>query len=473
MGLKADSLKAAVSAIASTGLRFALFAVLARQLSTERVGDFSMAQWIAEITALACSLGVTTVASRYLPQLQGSAVQRRIFNRLWLRWAIVVTSFAALVGSCVSFWTSPSSDWPTHALVGIWSVGAMAFALHLSVLTGIRRFDLIVRANITFGVSALALVVLAELVLSDQLALYSAMILAYAVAILVTVKPIAAVITDALQPRSSTKFDVDLRNVRQYALNSCFTGTLWALALSRGELPVLAHFHNAHDVAMFSAAAVLAGGATQFTMLGVSALGPYLTHLWFTENRSAALALSKSAMSLQLLLSASIAVVLVLFGRELLNVAFGPDYEDAAPTLAILSLTIPALSVAAQSHLIQIRSDGRLNRNVMIVVVLILYAAAFLLIPSLSSAGAAYARLIAISVNFIAVSVLSAKMFGTGSIDLQSISFTAAACALATVIGQANLSIAPRLLFLASILLVLLVLVRDSTGRPVISRLVR
>lgn len=466
-------MRAAASAIASSGLRFALFAVLARLLPTDRVGEFSTAQWIAEMSALACSLGVTSVATRYLPQLRTSASQYRAFIRNWLFWSAAVTALAFVAGLCGSLWSFSHGNSETHLLVGTLSASSMAYALHLSSLTGLQRFDLILRTNIVFGVSALGSAALAQAIFGSQLALYSAMILSYLVAILCSLTPLTSTGPVNLQPVEGKGVDIDFGAVKSYALNSCLTGLLWALAWSRGELPFLVHFHNAEEVALFSAATVLAGGATQLTMLGVSALGPHLTQLWFAEARSNALTLARNAMALQLLLSGSVAVTLALLSREILSAAFGLRYTKAAPTLVILAMTIPALSVAAHSHLIQISTNGRVNRNVIIIVVLVLYCAAFILVPWLAGPGAAYARLIAVTVNFITIIGLSVKSFGIECVSLRAVMITVGACAIASLFSQMTLPIALRLSLLVAILISLLLLVKDSAGQPAIRLLLR
>lgn len=468
MGLRRDSLRAVFAALASSGLRFLLFAALARLLPADKVGAFATAQWVSEMAALACSLGTTAVVARYLPELRTDEAQVSVFLKKWRRWGASVTAMAAVAGYLGSRCSLNEASPMVHLAVAAWSAGSMAYALHLSLLTGYMRFDLLLRANTVFGISALGLSSLTILLTGGQHMLYWSMPLAYLIAINFTRTNVITEKHKSGAGKKTTTLRMDPAAVRSYAFNSAIVGLLWALAWSRGELPVLVHYHGAREVALFSAAAVIAGGATQFTMLGVSALGPHLTQLWFADRRQEALDLSHSAMSLQLLLSGTISAILILLNKEVLVTIFGPTYLAAGKTLSILALTIPALSIAAQSHLVQIHTNGRINRNLLMLIVLILYLAAFMLVPAMAGPGAAYARLIAMLTSFICISMICGVSFGRRSVSLTGTIWVSAALGIALFASSLDLSLLIRLPLILALVGLLAFTLTDTKGAPVI-----
>lgn len=471
MALRRDSLRAAFAALASSGLRFLLFAALARLLPADNVGAFATAQWVSEMAALACSLGTTAVAARYLPELRTDESQLMLFLQRWRRWGAAVSALAALAGYLGSRWLLSESSPLVHFAVAAWSAGTMAYALHLSLLTGYQRFDLLLKANILFGLAALVLSSLTGLLTGSQHLLYGSMAFAYLVAIKFSRLSVLSGKRNVDAGQQTSSMRLDAAAVRSYAFNSSIVGLLWALAWSRGELPVLVHYHGAEEVALFSAAAVIAGGATQFTMLGVSALGPHLTQLWFSDKKQDALNLARSAMSLQLLLSGTISAVLILMSKELLGLIFGPTYEAGSKTLSILALTIPALSVAAQSHLVQIHTNGSVNRNLLFLIVLLLYITAFLLVPALAGPGAAYARLIAMITSFLCISVICGVTFGRRSISLHGPIWVVAAAGIAFLACSLDFPLHFRVPLIPALVGMLMFTLKDSCGKPVIWKL--
>jgi O-antigen/teichoic acid export membrane protein len=237
-----------------------------------------------------------------------------------------------------------------------------------------------------------------------------------------------------------------------------------ALAWSRGETPILAHYVSKEELALFAMSSTLAGGAIQFIMLGTGAVGPHLNRLWFTNCREEALSSAQNFMSMQLLLSGIISLLLLVFGPYLLTLIFGDQYEDASSTLSILALTLPALATAAQGHLLNTYSNGIVNRNLLLIVVATLMIGAWALVPHLGRDGAAWARLAAIAIYAATLIFLCTKYFGCRVVPLKNLALVITAIFTVYIANILYCTVIEKLL-LSSILTILLLLkLRTANG---------
>ncbi|UUZ63754.1 hypothetical protein LP417_31540 [Polaromonas sp. P1-6] len=126
-------------------------------------------------------------------------------------------------------------------------------------------------------------------------------------------------------------------------------------------------------------------------------------------------------MDLQLLVCGGAAIVLICFGPELMELAFGAKYRAQAETLAILSVALVSMALSNQNHLLQIATNGRFSRNASLVGLAVLMALAFVLIPMFGVLGAALAR--AITMIFLAlISIIAViRMWRVTSLSMRNL----------------------------------------------------
>jgi len=474
MSLRGDSLRAAAAAITSAGLRFALFAALARLAPTSTVGAFALAQWVADMSAMVCSLGLMAIAPRFLPELRDDPLRLHQFLAHWKRWRRALLLLAAIAGTLGSIWMNSKAEWSVHVATAAWATAATALGLQTALLTGFQRFDLILRANIWNGVTALLFVSITALIAPQVHYLSMAMALAVLVSLWLCRLPVQAApsIAGRNTAETATGWGVDVATLKAFAFNSWLMALLWALAWSRGELPILNHFEGPEQVALFSAATVLAGGAIQFILLGTAAVGPHLTRLWFTDRHAEAIRTAQTAMSVQLLISGLLSLFLMLLGSHLLNWIFGGRYEPAYSTLAILALTLPAFSTAAQSHLLQILSNGVINRNLLLLVVAVLMISAWFLVPQLGRDGAAWARLLAIGLYAVALVGLCVSKFGWSVVPARNVSGVLMVVLASHWVETLDVAMAFRAGVSATLAGAMLVFMRTAEGTSLVQHLI-
>jgi O-antigen/teichoic acid export membrane protein len=388
MSLLRHSAWAAAAAITLTVSRFAFAAIVARRLVQAAYGQYAYGQWLIDLAFLVCSLGATGAVSRYAAEFRHDAGLLAAFFRRWRPFALGlpwVGSLAVLAG----VWLSGMALTPfALVMLACWAVANGMWAMQTAALTGLQRFDLIFAANAFAGLVIVTGALLLPLVPSDPGRLFGLMALASGggavVGLSITFRQ-GKVQVDAIE---SARW----RTIRGYAMNIWVTALLWSLVWSRGEMPIVRGYLGDVGVAHYAPALTLFGGAVQGVMLGVAGVAPQLTRLWGEGRQAQAVATARAVMNVQLLLSAGAALVLICLGPELVTLAFGKAYVDAAKPLAIFGLGLVAMSVSLQNHLLQIATDARFTRNTTLLGLLLLFSTAFLLIPRLGLDGAALAR---------------------------------------------------------------------------------
>jgi len=292
--------------------------------------------------------------------------------------------------------------------------------MQTAALVGLKRFDLIFRAN----------AIAAAVMLTGTTLLPSAADIADVIKVMALACILAATVGT-----STTKTFLYLRNVdidpslwrvvRTYAGNTWISSLIASLVWSRGEFPMIKSVLGDLAVAQYAVAITTYGAAMQGVMLGLSGVGAHLTSLWGQGRKEEALSLSRSVMDLQLTVIGSGALVLLVFGDQLVEFVYSASYAAAAPSLRVLTLGLLSLSVSTQSLLLQIETNARFNRNSLLVGVALLYILVAALIYHWGILGAAVARSGAMIFIAIATLVWSVKIFGSLSVSLANIAAVA------------------------------------------------
>ena len=420
MSILRHSAWSAAAAIVLTGSRFAVVAILARRLSQGALGQYAYAQWLVDISFLFCSLGVTGAISRFAAQYSHAPL---LLSGLFRRWWPLAIGLSLLTGLAVlcGAWASRLAVFPDDApSLLVWAIASAFWAMQTAALVGLKRFDLIFRAN----------AIAAAVMLTGTTLLPSAADIADVIKVMALACILAATVGT-----STTKTFLYLRNVdidpslwrvvRTYAGNTWISSLIASLVWSRGEFPMIKSVLGDLAVAQYAVAITTYGAAMQGVMLGLSGVGAHLTSLWGQGRKEEALSLSRSVMDLQLTVIGSGALVLLVFGDQLVEFVYSASYAAAAPSLRVLTLGLLSLSVSTQSLLLQIETNARFNRNSLLVGVALLYILVAALIYHWGILGAAVARSGAMIFIAIATLVWSVKIFGSLSVSLANIAAVA------------------------------------------------
>lgn len=468
MSLLRNSAWAAAAAITLAVSRFILAAILARTLPQDVFGQYAYGQWLVDLSFLLCSLGVTSAASRYVAEYRHDPALLSAFIRRWQPFAVGLPVLASC-GLLVAAWLSEMKLTSLGlTMLAAWTLTSGFWAMQTSALIGMQRFDLIFKANL---VSALIMLVGALFLPlgSDPHRIFGLM----AVACL-SGSIIGLIASNQLtRGGSQTSGGIDWRGVRGYAFNMWFSALVASLVWSRGEFPVVKSMLGDSAVAHYAAALAIFGAAVQAIMLAVGGVGPHLTSLWGQGKVNEAIDLGRDIMDLQLALCGIGSLGVIFFGAEMISIAFSEAYRDAAGPLSTLCLGLLSFAVSSQSHLLQIKTNARFNRNSIVVGLAFLYALAFILIPQYGLTGAAVARVSAMFLIGVITLWFAVRHLGKGSVSWRNLLLVFGTLLL-SLFGNAHLSTGVEKIpyFLAGVILMVIFL-RGVDGNIVVLRVFR
>jgi O-antigen/teichoic acid export membrane protein len=334
--------------------------------------------------------------------------------------------------------------------------------MRTAVLTGMQRFDLIFLAS---GL-ATAIMLAGALLLPPNgsvMILFGLMATAFGAAAVV-----GATTTRRLVSGKIGSIDPDAwRSIRGYAFNIWITALLWSLVWSRGEMPIVRAYLGDAGVAHYTAAMSLFGGAIQGVMLAVSGIAPQLTVLWGGDRRDEAIAAARTVMDVQLLFCGVGSLMLIYLGPELISLAFGNAYREAAAPLTVFAIGLLAMAVSSQTYILQLATDARFSRNTTLLGLILLFVAAILLTPLYGLVGTAIARAGTMLVMAGAAIVFTIRRWGPAAITGRNVLILAAivgACASSLAWKETG-PLLVRIVLLAVALLILGTSLRDRQGR--------
>jgi O-antigen/teichoic acid export membrane protein len=465
MSLIRKSLMAALAAMVASGGRFVLMAIVARRLSSIELGQFVYAQWLVDMSFMFCAFGVNGSASRYFAEYAHDPSRRAVFLLRWLRWALILPVISGIVVVAGALLSGLRLTLLGYSVLAAWTMATGWWSMQTAALYGQQRFDLILGANVASIVMVVLAVLFVPIARGFPVLLFSAMTVTSLVGCAFGLRQIKAVLAGFDDTQNS---DLPWSRIRAYALNVWLTGLLGSLVWSRGELPLVrAHFGD-DGVARYTVALTLFFGAMQGIMLWVSGVAPHLTSQWGRGEKTQAVAISRRLSDLQLLVSGSGAVLLTCLGPEVLGLVFGESYRASAPSLAILALGLVTLSASTQTHLLQIDTDAKFNRNTSLIGLVLLYSTASVTIPWLGIAGAAVARSLTMWGLFVISLALAWRSWGRGSLSGRNT--MAAICAVsvpALALAGADFHYLIRAVLAVVCVVALVVLIRGEDGHLV------
>lgn len=319
--------------LVSRALLFVVNVQLARVLSPAAFGKVVLAQTLLLFATVAADLGTRTITIRDVAAAESGA-RFRVAGLAWgAILALTVPATVLLLGSATLF-----ADQTQRWLTVLFALTLPAYGLNLDwYLKGSSRFGHVGVAEVIKALVYLSLVLVWLKGVDDVLLVPVAYALAWWVA--------AAYLFFAVrQARRLPRIHLEgtaLRRLVAAGLPIGITGVLTQLYLNGGIL-FLGKFADAAAIGLYGAAFKLTLIVTLMGALFSETLLPTLSRRYTVSNiegrRLVRLALV--AVSSAGLLAAAIFVV---FGREILMLLYGPEYEGAVPILTVLAIAMVPL----------------------------------------------------------------------------------------------------------------------------------
>ncbi len=407
MSLRLHAAWAAGAAILLTASRFLLLAVLARRLDSQALGLFAYAQWMVDIGFLVAAFGANGAASRYIAEFRSRPGLLHAFMRVWRLPSLLLPLAASALATLGAYLSGIELGALGYGALLAWALFAGLWAMQTAALMGLQRFDLVFLANLLAAAAMVLGAAFLPMASNDPSSAFLIMGAGCAAAFAVGVLPVHRLGTAPTGQAES----LDRPSIIRYCANVWVTALLWSLVWSRGEVPLVRHYLGDAQLASYSVALSLVGGAIAGVMLGLGGIAPQVTRFLGDGLEDKAVGLCRMVGDWQLMLSGSAAAVIIWLSPEILSLAFGPGYASAAPALGLLAAGLPALSFSMHNHLLQIQTGARFNRNTTLLGLAVLSMAAVLLIPRFGIEGAALARVMALwLLAMVSAAVFSARV---------------------------------------------------------------
>lgn len=340
------------STIITSFLGFLYWFVAARMVPARAVGTASAVQAAAQLLAVFCVVGLSTLLISELSHDKSHA------RSLMLTAATIVGLLAASSAAVVSVVVHSFSSVVGHGVAG--PVGSLVFIL-LSTLTtilvvlddsciGLLRGDLQLRRNAVFAVSKLLLLPLLILAWTAQSG--TELVVAWLAGLMISLLTLTRKLVQLTRGQATR---LDFR--RLFAKRRLIASHHWlnvSISAPRLVLPILvASIISAKANAAYTAAMLLIGF--------VNIIPALLSTVLFALKPGDEVALRrevKKTMTICLVLAIASAPSFFLFSHLVLRV-FGPSYTSASTALAILGLT--TYPAAVKAHFVSIsRVRGRM-----------------------------------------------------------------------------------------------------------------
>jgi len=412
MSIVRNSVWSAGSALILGIGRVALNAIVAHKMPQDVFGAFSYGQWLIELSVLVGLLGATNAGSRFIAEYSDQVGKQYSFYKAWSYCSYFLPP---LVGAVLFLLAQILGGYEINnslIFLAAWGVVNACCALQNSLLVGLRRFDLLFISNFITAIFSICGVYFLDQ-RSDVADLFALMMFSnFASYFYVRLK----------RPELSKAegdIKVDWRSVMAFSINVWLSFLGANLVWSRGEFPIIQAALGDGAIASYAAALTVFGAASQVLMLGLSGVGAHVNVIWGQGLRQEAVTLSRSIMNFQLFIGAVFAISIDAFSSVIMKLIFSDKYMNSSDTLSIIAYGLVAFSISSQSQLLQLKTNARFNRNVIMFGIGILYIFAAIAIPKIGIAGAAFARLI--TTFFVAATTIFfvVKYFGNSAVRLR------------------------------------------------------
>ncbi|WP_274426490.1 oligosaccharide flippase family protein [Chelativorans sp. YIM 93263] len=331
--------------IASTLLNVLMAIVLARLLGVEGFGVYSFVFAVVTIMAIPAQMGLPNLVVRETAKAQADG-RWDVMKGLW-RWASLLAlaiSLTLIVAGVLAAWVFSERFSPTQLAVFYWGLALVPLIalgnLRGAALRGLRH---VVRGQLPEFVLRpavfIVLVLTAHLGMVGRTLTASNAMMLHAAASLVAFAIGAAMLMRA-RPAELITERRETTCWRPWLASTLPLAMVEGMHIINQNIGILALgvFANAEHVGLFR---VSLQGATMVT-IGLTAInlvvGPHFARFHARQDTERLQMLTTLSARAALAIAVLITLVFILFGREILRVLFGSEFEPAYPALIIVSL---------------------------------------------------------------------------------------------------------------------------------------
>ncbi|MFL5627263.1 MAG: lipopolysaccharide biosynthesis protein [Ktedonobacteraceae bacterium] len=332
--------------------------LIARVLGPADFGIYMFVLWIATVTVPAIGVGMSTVTSRHIAEIQASAELRivaGVFQFVWQRQYKSILVYCVMY-LCLAFpisWLFGASA----PLLLLFLAGLSALPLLLSSVAGttlrsLRHFDLLATIHLFAVVSTLLLMLLATQFQGNQVGIF---LLASAVACTLTLAMALICIVRLLPMKQALQPGIMLRDRLTRGLNnSLLLFTLDVIVWQRSEMVWLARGHSLASLGFYALSVTISTHVIDIspTLFSTCILPLVLRYVPGQRYTNASDAFVKTSWYITCL-AVPLCLGAIVFCPALISFCFGNVYLPAVTPLRILliSAAFGSVSTVSLTHL--------------------------------------------------------------------------------------------------------------------------
>jgi O-antigen/teichoic acid export membrane protein len=335
-------------------LSFCSSVLVARTLGPSAFGSYTLALWLATVMIPAIGVGMSTLTSRHIAEIQTREAPRLaagIFYFVWQqqysRILLYCIIYLLLIFPC-SWFFGTRAPVLLLLLAGLTAPPLLLSSIVGTTLRSLRRFNLLSVIHLFGAVTTLLLILIALQVPGEQIRLLL-LVSATSVALTLLVGLICIIrLLPMQQPFPPGPF-LKERLTRGLS-NSLLLFTLDAIVWQRAELILLAHWRSAAELGFYALSSLLSASIMDIppSLLATCVLPLLLRYAPMHRYISADEAFATTSRYM-LILTLPICVLMLLFCPALITFCFGNAYLPAVTPLRILLIASAFGSVATVS----------------------------------------------------------------------------------------------------------------------------
>jgi len=310
--------------------------------------------WLATVAVPAIGIGMSSVTSRYLADIQGQEdprISAGIFSFVWQqqyrRIMLYCLIYLALAWP-LSWFFGSSAPLLFLFLAGLFALPRLLSGVASITLRSLRRFDLLAAIHLFGTVATLLLVILATQQQGDLVGL---LLLISVIASTATLGMALLCILRLLPIREATAPGILLKGRLTRGLNnSLLLFTLDLIVWQRGELLLLAHSNNTADLGFYVLSSIISTHIIDIapTLLSTCIL-PLLLHYVPSQRYTSASDAYVKTSRYVVLLAIPLCVGAIIFCPGIISFCLGSTYAPVVTPLRILLIAAAFGSIATVS----------------------------------------------------------------------------------------------------------------------------
>jgi O-antigen/teichoic acid export membrane protein len=349
-------------AVLGAGLAFATGIIVARGLGPTDAGVYTLVIWVALAANIILSSGMASTLTKFVAQLDLRTDRAAVASvvAFGIRVQLTAATVGALVLVAASGLLASAFDIPDAQRLFVLSALIVLSYSSIDILTapiiGLERQGLLVPLKTAWALVWLISAATALIVFDAGL---EALIYVQVLVWIVTATLHYFVLTKVVSVRRAARLSkARRRQITRSALALGATGALGLVVFMRSEVFILGYFGTTAEVAFYSIAYAMAEALQQIVPVALAmAVMPNLSRAFAARDFAFAQRAYEGQLRLTAVVVLPVAVTGAVLSRQVINVFYGTDFEEAAAPLAVLLFTAGISSMGACALWVLVSSD--------------------------------------------------------------------------------------------------------------------